>query len=331
MHHSNSPRRPANILITVLWIIVVLVVIVSALAFEARSDVERAVMIKDRATAYWLARAAVERVKFDFAQQKMNMTQEEEDKRMRFSYQFDRGGAECLLRSSTSAMSINSTDEAQWDQLLKLFVENETQRIEIVHAILDWRDPDDLPQLNGVERDYYESLSPAYSPRNGPFQSVEELLLVKGITEAMFYGNGSGPNRKPGLNELLSVGAPNVNKFDINGAPEGILMAFLECDAEMAAQIVQAREQKMFESIDEVESQVGVGNPDLLRRFFSTYRGNQFTIRCTGYTSGSDARATVEDEVRYIGGNKLYINLSHTDFSLDHVDEAADTEEEESL
>lgn len=59
---------------------------------------------------------------------------------------------------------------------------------EIVRAILDWRDADDQPLEMGAESEYYATLIPAYQPRNGPFETLHELLFVKGVTEELFYG-----------------------------------------------------------------------------------------------------------------------------------------------
>lgn len=58
----------------------------------------------------------------------------------------------------------------------------------IADAILDWLDADDEPREFGAERDYYASLSPPYAPKNGPFETVEELLRVKEITPEMLFG-----------------------------------------------------------------------------------------------------------------------------------------------
>jgi len=60
---------------------------------------------------------------------------------------------------------------------------------EISEAILDWLDPNkDTPRDNGAKAEYYSSLSPPYSPRNGPIQSIEELLLVRGVTPQLLFG-----------------------------------------------------------------------------------------------------------------------------------------------
>ncbi len=58
----------------------------------------------------------------------------------------------------------------------------------IADAILDWIDADDEQRENGAERDYYATLSPPYAPRNGPLGSIEELLLVRGVTPALLFG-----------------------------------------------------------------------------------------------------------------------------------------------
>lgn len=56
----------------------------------------------------------------------------------------------------------------------------------LADKILDWRTATPLKRLNGAkDREYRERGSP-YQPRNGPFQSVDELLLVMDVTPALF-------------------------------------------------------------------------------------------------------------------------------------------------
>lgn len=65
---------------------------------------------------------------------------------------------------------------------------------EIADAILDWIDPDDEPRPLGAEIDYYSGLNPPYRPKNGPLDSVEELLLVRGITPELLIGSDVNRN-----------------------------------------------------------------------------------------------------------------------------------------
>ena len=59
---------------------------------------------------------------------------------------------------------------------------------EIADAILDWIDADDTPRPSGAESDFYGSLSPPYAARNGPPVTIEELLLVRGVTPELLFG-----------------------------------------------------------------------------------------------------------------------------------------------
>ena len=59
---------------------------------------------------------------------------------------------------------------------------------DIAEAILDWLDEDDEPHELGAEADYYNTLETPYSPSNGPLASVEELLLVRGVTPTLLFG-----------------------------------------------------------------------------------------------------------------------------------------------
>ena len=55
-------------------------------------------------------------------------------------------------------------------------------------AIMDWIDEDDDTREYGAEYDYYEGLSSPYTPTNGPFNTVEELLLVRGVSPQLLFG-----------------------------------------------------------------------------------------------------------------------------------------------
>ncbi|MBH56255.1 MAG: hypothetical protein CMJ82_03605 [Planctomycetaceae bacterium] len=60
--------------------------------------------------------------------------------------------------------------------------------IDIADAIMDWIDDDDDTREFGAEFDYYQSLGSPYEPNNGPFNTVEELLLVRGVVPELLFG-----------------------------------------------------------------------------------------------------------------------------------------------
>ena len=58
----------------------------------------------------------------------------------------------------------------------------------ISDAILDWMDADSDMRPMGAEADYYSALLLPYAPRNAVPTSIEELLLVKGVTRELLFG-----------------------------------------------------------------------------------------------------------------------------------------------
>ncbi len=92
------------------------------------------------------------------------------------------------LWQQNSALNINDTTARNF--LLNLpYMTND-----LADAILDFIDPDDTARQYGVESDYYSTLSPPYRAANGPLQSLDDLLLVKGVTPALLYGEDLNRN-----------------------------------------------------------------------------------------------------------------------------------------
>lgn len=65
---------------------------------------------------------------------------------------------------------------------------------DVADAILDWIDEDDETRPFGAESDYYTSLATPYAASNGPLHSVEELLLVRGVTASLLFGSDVNRN-----------------------------------------------------------------------------------------------------------------------------------------
>jgi hypothetical protein len=81
---------------------------------------------------------------------------------------------------------------------------------QIVDAILDWRDADSTQGANGAESAYYNGLTPPYNCKNQPFETLEELLYVRGITPEILFGEDFN------LNGTLE---PNENDGDESWPP----------------------------------------------------------------------------------------------------------------
>jgi type II secretory pathway component PulK len=84
----------------------------------------------------------------------------------------------------------------------------------IADAILDWMDADDQPRQFGVEQEYYSALDPPYAPRNGPLETIEELLLVRDVTPGMVFGVDANHNGVRDVQEADSQSIENVDNSE---------------------------------------------------------------------------------------------------------------------
>lgn len=90
---------------------------------------------------------------------------------------------------------------------------------EIANAIMDWIDSDEERRIGGAESADYQGLAIPYSARNGPIESIDELLQIQGITPALFYGEDA--NR----NGMLDPNEDDGNESLPNDNADGILDA----------------------------------------------------------------------------------------------------------
>jgi len=92
----------------------------------------------------------------------------------------------------SSKLNLNSATQEQLLILVRSVIDDEKEIDPqlIVDAIIDWRDGDSKPngEQPDTEGEYYKNLSKPYHIKNKPFDTVEELLLVKGVTGQLLYG-----------------------------------------------------------------------------------------------------------------------------------------------
>lgn len=82
---------------------------------------------------------------------------------------------------------------------------------ELADCLLDYIDADSTPRPNGAEQDYYDQLAKPYQIKNGPLATLEELLLVKGFTGSIVFGEDANRN---------GILDPNENDADASFPPD---------------------------------------------------------------------------------------------------------------
>ena len=85
------------------------------------------------------------------------------------------------IRDEASKLNLNTASE---EMLLKL----PGMTSELADAIIDWRDEDDEVYNSGAEKEYYLLLDDPYYCKNDVFETVEEVLLVKGADQELLFG-----------------------------------------------------------------------------------------------------------------------------------------------
>ena len=166
----------------------------------------------------------------------------------------------------------------------------------IVPAMIDWVDADDeitcLPFVqrdnSGAENDDYQVATPPRSCRNGPVDSLDELLWVKGMTAESL--NRLRPY-------LTCVGD---DKIDINAAPTAVVQSLSEqIDSALAEMIVQQRKLKPFKTLAELGGVPGMTDNicrDIQNLITVSPAERFYRVRSQGDTQ--DHRCVVEAEIR---------------------------------
>lgn len=136
----------------------------------------------------------------------------------------------------------------------------------ILDSYLDWIDPDHKNHPNGAESIDYLAGDPPYYAKNGPVDEMRELLLLKGMTEQIFWGHGrlerarEGPKAPVqramspylqgiefgglgdlGLIDLFTPIAGAGMAVNVNTASQQVLQVVPGIDASLASAIVAAR------------------------------------------------------------------------------------------
>ena len=267
-------NKKALVLVTVLWVVMLLGVIVAVVGQNCRLDTKICIAATEAVRCKWACRAgrdtAVAVLNEDLRDSDC-LTDLWSDNEEDFNdIELERCRVSVTVIDEASKLNINTATK---EQLLGL---NEMTE-EIADAIIDWRDNDDTAGGLGVEGGYYENLPYGYMIRNGPFRTVRELLLVKGVADELFYGARGSIRGRLGyqsldkyvtspdeLQEEVDLGwlyyltcysyeqdidAEGNRRTNINTADENALVNSLDIKRSIAKWIVENRPNNNYQSI----------------------------------------------------------------------------------
>jgi general secretion pathway protein K len=197
-------------------------------------------------------------------------------------------------------IDINKAPDIVLKQLIINMGVKEEEAEAIVDAIQDWRDPDDLVRAHGAESDYYGSLPTPYKAKNADFESIEELLLVKGVTPGLFYGRDD----KPGLADFVTVYSES-GKIRVSSAPREVLMALPGMTTEIASSVVEFRQQAGADTTAGIQGILGQ-SAAAFAQYTTTAEGSTFTVEAVGRINPRNAGYGVKAVISVYGGKFIY-------------------------
>lgn len=288
---THPPREQGSVLVGLLWCLALLSIVVIGVLHSARTDLVVAKNYGDRLQAHYLALAGIEKARallhrdaqdrsrsrknhtgnfYDDAQQFREVTLGRGTYRVIRRGRADEGGG--IVFGVSDEESRLNANTASTDELSKLL----NMAPEVASAIVNWRGGDSTTAA--AEMQYYTELQPPYQPRLGPYQTVRELLMVRGVTPDNLLARDRHQNgllaaaegsdfavpdpvdsEDLGWAGLLTVdsGVQNLNaagedRVNIQTADERTLAGVQGLNPQIARAVVAYRNQHRFQSIAEL-------------------------------------------------------------------------------
>lgn len=190
----RSPARRGAAFVVTLLVISVMVAMALTFARQMRTEALAASNHVAMVEARWLARGVLETVRGELARTRALYGTPRLDTigvaaepvggglywLIRPGFEDDRAHAYGLCGES-GKMNLNVAPAVS-------LVELPGMSEDLAAAMVDWRDADDELTPGGAESEHYLAQPEPYQARNGAFETVEELLLVRDVTSQLVYG-----------------------------------------------------------------------------------------------------------------------------------------------
>lgn len=317
--------QPAGVaMVIVLWVIMVLSLLISGFAFTMHVETQVASFSRKELKAEMLARSGVEVAKMLLLLDERSPTESGFDAYNQawatntdfyVEHSLGEGTFSVRVTDEEGRLPLNRLSEDQLKKLMEVLGVDPLDGDVIVDSILDWMDDNDLHRLNGAEDDYYQSLFPPYRAKNGPFDRVEELLLVRGVTPQIFEGlaGEDGEESRPGLKDLVTTysrGQVNVNTatapvlqvlFGLDDLQVGAVLAWRDGQDGVAG----TEDDQPFRSVNEMLAIIGRNTGDQRNQAAAaaTVQSEFFRVESTGHVAGT--KYTITTILRRQGNNCL--------------------------
>jgi len=278
------------VLIPLLWVLAALSLLALDLASTVRAEVKVTQASGEAERSYFFAQGGLEEVLFHIV---FPYPDAEKQKRLfpyaggMNHYWISDGEMRChvAIQDETGKIDLNFATPEVLTRLLENLGVSGSAASALAGAIVEWRKPDSGKRdFDGIKRQ--------------PFTSVEELLLIRGMSREILYGN---PQRKEtprsrgkrGLMEFVTVysGKSQVN---LNFAEPEVLAALPGLDWDTAQLIVQARLREPFKTASDLSQRTGRTISSETLSSLTTEVSQQYCLIATSKVRGSKVRRSIK-------------------------------------
>lgn len=218
----THPQR-GMVLVLVLWLLALLSLMAGAHSYALRTETWLTIHALDRARARAAAEAGVWLAVADLLSPPSAQRWPRDGTPIEVN--FAAGTIGLRIQDEAGLIDINSADDALLQGLLNDAAQPGQDVTSLFDALLDWRDPDPGRRAGGAEDADY--LSVAYDSKDGPFNSIEELRRVAGMSDELYRNIRHAitiHSMQPGINPAL---APRAVLEAIPGSRADLIDTYL--------------------------------------------------------------------------------------------------------
>lgn len=221
----TTPQR-GFVLVAVLVVILLASMVAMSLMFRLRAD-ETAASVSSRSEQAWLAAMSGVQEMIQVLSHSSPGTTDWQQNPQRFRnrlvaedgsdrwyftiYSAPLDDSESELRfgvtDEAAKLNVNTAHTAELSKIHRLSADQ-------VQSLRDFIDTDTGSRSGGGEQAYYSALARPYNVRNGPLNTLEELLLVRGFNTRVLYGEDSNRNFRLDPNEDDGDQTPPLDNSD---------------------------------------------------------------------------------------------------------------------
>jgi general secretion pathway protein K len=178
-------RQRGVALVLVLWVVTLLSVIAGNFAFSMRGEAQIARNLLSTAQAQAQADAGIQRAWYELMKPPSELNRWTGDGAVHELGLGD-GVLRVAIQDESGKIDLNTTSEALLVGLFRSVGMSAESAVALADCVQDWRDADKLRRLHGAEEAEYRAAGKAYTPSNAPFETVDELQRVLGMTPQLF-------------------------------------------------------------------------------------------------------------------------------------------------